>query len=148
MTARGFLPKGFTLIEFFLMAAVLAILFGLSTPYLFGTKEKALLEVEREKIVNALKTAQQKAIAAYEGYDYTVGFDTGNNRVTLQPEGKIISLHPKIELLSSNPESITFYRLTGKPSSSLEVTIGSQRFKCLILTSQEGVITTTPPERK
>ena len=41
----------------------LAIILAISTPYLFGTKEKRELLGERDKIVNALKTAQQNSVS-------------------------------------------------------------------------------------
>lgn len=150
-TAPFFKVKGFTLIEFTLAAAILAILLGLSSPYLFGYKEKLILETERDKIVNSLKLSQQKAIAAYKGYDYRVQFNPnpdGPDSFTLQPENQTTSLHSKIEITSVTPATITFGRLSGKPDSSLDLTLVSQRFKCQILVSQEGVITTTNPERK
>lgn len=146
-TAHFFKVKGFTLIEFTLAAAILAILLGLSSPYLFGYKEKLILETERDKVVNSLKLAQQKAIAAYKGYDYQVQFNPPSSYTLLQ-EDQTISLHPKIEISSVNPAMITFGRLSGKPDSSWELTLVSQRFKCQIFISQEGVITSTIPEKK
>jgi len=152
-TARFFQVKGFTLIESTLALAILAILLGLSSPYLFGYKEKLILETERDKIVNSLKLAQQKSIAAYKGYDYQVQFNLNPDpdeadSFTLQPENQTTSLHPKIKISSVTPLTITFGRLSGRPDSSLDLTLVSRRFKCKISVSKEGVITTTDPERK
>lgn len=138
--------KGFTIIEFLLFAAIFGILLGLATPYLFGAKEKVLLELERDRIVGDLKIAQQKAVSAYKGYDYSVEFDQANNRYISQPDGKTTRLPPQIEISSSSP-SITFLRLTGTPSATLTVTLSSRKFKSEIQVSSNGLITSTIPER-
>ena len=147
-TARFLKGKGFTLIEFTLVMAILVILSGLSTPYLFGAKEKALLEKERDQIVNSLKLAQQKAIAAYKGYDYTVVFNQTGNQYRLPEEGKTVNLSSRITITSVQPTTIKFLRLTGEPESPLKLVLVSKRFETTIRVSQEGITTVTPPERR
>lgn len=151
-TARSRSSKGFTLIEFFIAMGIIAILLGLATPYLFGAKEKASLELERDKIVNTLKTAQQKAIAAYQGYNYIVEFDEHNNQYTLKAEGDSFSqttiLPSQIKSISALPtNNITFEKLTGLPTSNLNITLHSKRFKSEIEVNAKGLITTTNPEK-
>lgn len=142
--------KGFTLVELMVVAALLGLLVLSFNLYLFGTKEKKILETERDQIVNSLKIAQQDARAAYMGYDYTVHFDKLNNQYTIQPENTTVTLHPDIKIDSVVPSSITFYRLTGRPgeSDSLELILFSRRFKSIIQVSSEGIITAANCERR
>lgn len=142
------MAKGFGLLETLFGFTILLLLFVFSTPYLFGTREKMILETERDKIANSLELAQQNAIAAYKGYDYTIEFDKDNNQYVLQPEGKTNILHPKIEIFSVDPSEITFFKLIGKPDSSLQLTLVSKNFECQILVNSEGVITVTNSEKR
>lgn len=146
-TARFLRVRGFTFVELIVVVGILAILVGLGTPYLFGAREKLFLETEQEKILNHLKIAQQKAIAAYQGYDYTLEF-APPHEYRLQPENQLVTLDPKTELLSVDPETITFARLSGKPCAAFHLVLASKRFQADIIISSEGVITTTPPIRR
>lgn len=142
--------KGFTLVELMVVVALLGLLVLSFNLYLFGTKEKKILETERDQIVNSLKIAQQDARAAYMGYDYTIQFDKLNNQYTIQPENTTVTLHPDVKIDSVVPPSITFYRLTGRPGEddSLELILFSRRFKSIIQVSSEGIITATNCERR
>ena len=93
--------------------AILGILFGLSSPYLFGAREKRILENERDRVVNTLKDAQQLAIAAYEGYDYQVVIEPPRT-VRLLPANESVTLHPKTIFTDDSAGAITFMRLTGQ----------------------------------
>jgi prepilin-type N-terminal cleavage/methylation domain-containing protein len=141
--------KGISLLEVLLATAILAILTGLATPYLLGTKEKILLETEQEKIANVLREGRQKAIAAYEGYGYQIRFNPPRE-VILQPETdhQLIAVNQQVEITIANPEEINFARLTGQPDSSFNLTLESRRFRCQVNLSPEGIITTTKPERR
>jgi len=143
-SARKSLVSGFTLIEFALIAAVLGIFLGLATPYLLGSKEKTILETEREKIVNNLKISQQEAIAAAKGWDYKIRFDPPQSyMINPERENRIFNLHPKVQIISVNPTEIIFTRLSGRPNSPLELTLSSDHFSCRILVSSSGVFTVT-----
>ncbi|MFC1790028.1 Tfp pilus assembly protein FimT/FimU [Patescibacteria group bacterium] len=140
--------KGFTLIEGVIVMAIIAILFGLASPYLLGNKEKNLLDTEREKVANQLRVAKQKAIGAYGGYDYKVIFDLGGQQVRINPGGPTVSLPTSIEITDASPLEVTFLRISGEPNSSLGVTLESKRFRCQISLSEEGIIESTFPERR
>lgn len=155
-SARPFQPKGFTLIEFILFAAIFGLLLGWASPYLFGTKEKASLELERDKIVSALKIAQQKAIEAHKGYEYGLRFETEKQYTPIsvhpttgaeQAVEKTVTLPPQIKISPFSPVIIKFQRLTGKSYSPLDLTLTSKKFKVEINVSEAGMITSTNPER-
>lgn len=157
-TARFPQSRGFTLIEFILFVGIFTISLVLATPYLFGTQEKANLELERDKIVNSLKASQQKAIEAYKGYEYGLRFDQTNNRYTPisihpvtgaeQSVGKTVDLPSQITISSVSPNTIIkFQRLTGKPDSTLVLTLTSRRFNVEINVNETGMVTSTNPEK-
>jgi prepilin-type N-terminal cleavage/methylation domain-containing protein len=146
-TARYLKTSGFTLVEITVVMAILVILFGLATPYLLGTKEKFILESERERIINSLKDAQQKAIVAYQGFDYQIAFHPPQSYTRL-PEDHTFILNNKIKIENAVPLTITFGRLTGNPDAPLSLTLVSPKYQCLIKVSSEGVITGSPPEKR
>jgi len=147
-TARKKACAGFTFTEIFLAIAILAISLGFSTPYLFGVREKIILQGEQEKIVADLHTAQQNAISAQGGYDYSLEFQPLQHSYLLQPGAKRVNLHPQINIEAVSPSIITYRRLTGQPDTSLDLTLTSRRFFIQISVSSHGVISSTNPERQ
>ena len=69
------LHKGFTLIELLLVMAVLAVVGGITSTFLFGTKTNAALEEDARQIANILKAAQNRATTLEEGTQWGVHFD-------------------------------------------------------------------------
>ncbi|MBN1263194.1 MAG: type II secretion system protein [Candidatus Pacebacteria bacterium] len=148
-TAPSSSDKGFTLIEGLVSATILAVLAGLSTPYFFGSREKNLLETQKERVLHEIKNSQQKAMNAQKGFDHSLIFNPETEQITLYPDIQTIRLDSKIDLVSISPtDTITFARLTGKPDTSLEVVLASKKFSAKITVSQEGIIEATPPEKK
>jgi len=147
-TARAF-KNGVTLVEMLVVMGVFAILAAAATPHLLGTQEKTFLQAEQEKISHHLKAGQQNAIAAYKGHDYQIQFDPPQGYV-LQPnlENQTVFLHKNIQILTVDPQIITFEKLTGKPDNPLELTLISKRFKTEISMNVEGLVTTLAIERK
>lgn len=143
MTAAVRSPKGFTLIESILVMSLLGLLFGLATPYLFGTKEKTSLETETEKLVNQLKMIQQDAIAAREGQTYSLLLLPNSNQYRLAAgteQEKTFSL--QYDLVSPAGETaLVFSQLTGQPNQNLQISLESKRFRTTISLSLEGLIT-------
>lgn len=134
------------MIEFVLVMAIIAVISAISTPYLLGSKEKILLQTEQEKILSDLKNAQQQSIAAYRGYEYSVIFNPPD-QYRLQPENEAKTIHPDVEILSISPVStISFEKLSGKPSSPLTLTLASTRFSCDIAVNDQGLISATTLE--
>ncbi len=143
MTAAVRSPKGFTLIESIPVMSLLGLLFGLATPYLFGTKEKTDLETETEKLVNQLKMIQQDAIAAREGQTYSLLLLPDSNQYRLATgteQEKTFSL--QYDLVSPARETaLVFSQLTGQPNQNLQISLESKRFRTTISLSLEGLIT-------
>lgn len=159
--ARSLKTRGVTLVELIVIGGVIAVLVAIATPYLFGTREKAFLEKERDKIVDFLKIAQQNAIAAQGGRDYNVWYNFPEKEFVLSPvlpgKDSTLELHRSIEEISANYSYIKFLRLTGQPAdpdpttpefeTPLELTIESKHFRCRIFVSPEGVISSTKVEK-
>jgi type II secretory pathway pseudopilin PulG len=162
--ARSLKTRGITLVELIIVGGIIAVLLAITTPYLFGTREKTLLEKERDKVVDFLKIAQQNAIAAKGGHEYRVMFQLAQNTFTLVPPVKpapvttgsnTLEIHPDITITSPHFTTyIAFLRLTGLPQTTepndplpLDLTLESRHFQCKVQVSWEGVITSTKPER-
>lgn len=161
--ARSLKTRGITLVELILVGGIIAILAGITTPYLFGSREKTLLEKETDKVVDFLKIAQQNAIAAKGGYEYRVMFQLTPPHTTftldppVKPGGNTLTIHPDIKITSVNAITyIAFLRLTGLPSITaidpppirpLDLILESKHFRCQVQVSWEGVISSTQPER-
>lgn len=139
--------KGFTLIEALVSLAILAMVFGIATPYLFGAREKTLLTGEGDRMIVALQTARQHSIQARLGYEYSVTL-TPPGEFTIAPEGPTSRLANGIEI--SAPSTFTiivFEKLTGKPVNPISITLTSKRFKTDITITSEGVISGSRPEK-
>jgi type II secretory pathway pseudopilin PulG len=158
--ARSLKTRGITLVELIIVGGIVAVLLAITTPYLFGSREKTLLEKERDKVADFLKIAQQNAIAAKGGKDYQVLYQLSPvNTFTLNPPIKpktsIIEVHPDITITSPNFTTwISFSRLTGLPHTTepddplpLDLILESRHFRCQVQVSWEGVITSTPLKR-
>lgn len=148
MTAkRFFTARAFSLLELLLALAILATAFAATTPYLFGTREKASLINDRDKLIKTLEFAQQQSISAHEGYAYSVGIVPPKTYI-YQPDNIFHTLSKSINI--TQPLVLThieFAKLTGKPYSPLQITLTSKRFETSIIINMEGTITTSPPTR-
>lgn len=135
-----------------MVVVILGIFLGLSTPYLLGAKEKLILQTEQEKVINNLKLAQQKAMAAYGGYAYKISFlppDTYALNTDPETNTETYHLHPDIDIVSTGGESeIIFSKVTGTPNINLNLTLESRRFRCEITVTQGGLIAGTNPSKK
>ena len=132
------------------VAAIVGILAVMTTPYLFGTKEKNLLQAQADLLLRDLKIGQQNAIAAYKGYDYTISFNVGNNTYTLQPEIEPI-VKPLFEGVSfeyASPSQITFEKLTGEPDERLYLSLETNRFTLHLKAYPDGLFRSLPPSKK
>jgi type II secretory pathway pseudopilin PulG len=144
LPARRLPSPGITLIEIITAAAILGLMVGLGSPYLFGHREKARLEGERDKITSQLKIAQQKAIGAYKGEDQTVEINLSG--IIKDSDGQTYTISDPVEITSGG--NITFERLSGLPNNNFEIVLVTRRFQTKISVSQNGVITTSPPEKR
>lgn len=68
-------PYAFTLIELLLVMAVLAVIGGITSTFLFGAKTTATLEEESRQIVNTLRVAGQRSVTQEENASWGVHFD-------------------------------------------------------------------------
>ena len=136
METQNKLKKAFSLIEITIVVMLVSLVAVFATPYLFGAKENTSLQTETDRVVDQLRLAQQKSIASEKGLSYGLKFDQADNSIcplisTLpcdEDNDKIILQNNiKIELVST-PE-IIYTKLTGMPSSSLDLTLSSKRFQ-------------------
>lgn len=67
--------SGVTLLELLLVMAIIAILGGMASTFLFGQKLSTELEEETKRVVGVLRTAQNKAMTGVEGSQWGVHFD-------------------------------------------------------------------------
>lgn len=140
--------KGFTLMEMILVIAVLAIIFGFSTPFLTNFINRQNLDSVAEELISVLRIAQNKAIMAEKDSFWGVDFSEEKKYILFSdPRPRGLSAPTKQEYLLSKNISLTinnylleFEKLTGQLNQSAEIilTIGKQRYR--IFVNQEGTI--------
>ena len=140
--------KGFTLIEYLIVIAIISLVVVFSLPQLFGTREKAELSKEVDGFVAALVYARQQSIAAFEGHSYSVEINPPKN-YTILPENRQYDTPKGIDFTQPPiPTTVSFDKLTGKTNGQADFVISSQHFEISISVSREGVVSHTAAQRK
>lgn len=147
ITARRPLNFGLTLVEMVVTIALMAILVALTTPYLLGSREKALLNSEVDKFTSTLEFAKQQSIAAFHGQTYSVLIEP-ESKYTLLPDNKIYIMDNVNFSQPTTPLTISFDILTGKPNLASDFILTSARFYTIVSINDEGLITSSEVKRK
>ena len=141
--------SGFTLMELVIVLALFSLAIFMTTPYLYGTLEKRRLVSERDKVVFALKQAQQKSRVAQSGESYGISFVESDFYTSL-PEGRMTSYKHGV-IVDSSADLVFFRKLTGHldltpDGDELTLTLNSSRFSTTIHINSYGVLNTTSPQ--
>ena len=150
LPARSKASWGLTLVELLVVLALIGALALASTPYLLGTLEKQRLVKERDKVVGALKQAQQKSRVAQSGESYGLSFANPAFYLSL-PDNKQVFYEHNVTV-NSSANLVFFRKLTGQldltpPSDELIITVQSNNFSTQITVNSYGVLNTSTPER-
>lgn len=141
-------PNGFTLFELIVVTVIIGVVFAASSPYLFGTKTKAVLTKDTEALRNTLELTHQKALGAEGGKDHSVTLDPEHNNYTQTPGDKTTTLTETVSFKEPNsPRIITFSRLTGHSNGHHQIILTSKGFETTITVSELGSITSTLPQK-
>lgn len=130
---------------------LVAVLFGVGTPYLFGTLEKQRLLSEQQKVVSVLKDEQSQARSAQNASAH--GIEVYPTYLLTLPEGKKLPFRHSITVLSTTQSRVMFDVLTGAvlfiaPDEQIMLELQTGRFKAVIKLNQNGVIESLPIERR
>lgn len=120
-------PRGFTLIELLTSVAVIGLLLGLVTVAYSSLRSNVSLGNSAEEIVDALRTAQSRAIAGQGGTDQCVHFTATVFSVYSGPctaASKVDHTLPAGISKLSGPSDVTFQRLTGTTVAAADIVIG------------------------
>lgn len=141
------MSKGFTLIEILLVITILAILAGLSVPFLITFKSSQDLDNTTEEIVSVLRKVQERSIAAEKDSIWGVDFSQPQKYILFQenlttpgiPEKEIYEYPKNIDLTTSG-NKVKFSKLSGGIDSEFIIDLTSFNKKRRIIINQEGAI--------
>lgn len=140
------MKKGFTLIEMILSLAILAIILGISAPFLINFSTSQELDSVTEEMVSILRKAQEKSIIAENDSFWGIDFSQPHKYVLFRdnPLGPPLDTEiyeiPRNISLAVNYNLLKFEKLKGGISREFEafLTSGSKKYKIYI--NQEGTI--------
>lgn len=115
--------QGFTLVELLVSISIIMLLVAIGVPSYKIMRNSVALSGESEEIVNALRTAQNRAMTSQDGTVWGVHFEASSFTVfgddwTTPIAPTTYQLDSNLEILSATPLTVTFERLTGTSSEN------------------------------
>ena len=130
--------RGFTLIELLLVVAIIAVVGGLSVPFIQSFQESSDFTTLLSTINSTLRRGQQQASAGLHGNDWGVAFEDSIQRYTLflgndfdtrdQSFDQVATYPPHFTINTTFSNDVVYFnQITGLPSASGTVTFISQQ---------------------
>lgn len=134
---------GFTALELLITIGVIGILAGVSIPSFAQAQQRLRVRQSAAELADVIRQAQTKAIAGIHGSTITVTFQAGSITTTIDATGtQAVWAIPAGLNIASDVSSVTFNRLTGRPSSPASITVTNDSGNnSAIAVAVSGVIT-------
>ena len=126
--------------------AILAMIVGVSAPFLISFNNNQELDGVAEELVSILRKAQEKSMIAENDCLWGIDFSQSGKYILFnEPSGLIIPIKeeytlPKNIVLSSNQNILKFTKLEGRINQALEVILTGMNKKYKININLEGVV--------
>lgn len=139
---------GFTLIELLVSMVVLGVTLAITTTFILGVREKAILQRDSDQIVQLLEFARRQSIAAYNGQQYSLVFQP-DSVITVEPGTTKRTISSRLEVETvPDTNTITFNKLTGTLSRTQEINLKLSGLKTTITIDKGGLISQDNIERQ
>ena len=127
------MPKGFTLIEIFIIIIIILLLFSLALPISLNFYKRQQFQTYSQQILQTLRKAQSKAMAVEGDSNFGVYLDNANKKYILFKGDSYSSGDPENEefdfpviITVSGLSEVVFLKPEGRPSPSTgSITINS-----------------------
>lgn len=135
---------GFTMIELLVSIVVLGVTLAITTSFILGVREKAVLQRDTDIVINSLEFARQQSIAAYNGESYSLIIQPPNV-VSVQPGNVAKKLHKSIQIETvPDVSKVDFQKLTGNIPQAQTIFLRIGTLESKITIQSNGLIDQDP----
>ena len=105
---------GFTLLELLVVMSLVSLLAVIAAPSYNNMRKNVALDTQRQEIVSALRTAQQRSIASRGFEPHGIHFGTDSFSMFSPSYSTTFELQGDIEFIDGENSDVIFDRLTGE----------------------------------